>query len=454
LSISGNGSTTLDDISIHNHRKAIERSKVPINNWGGWFDAGTADGVIKSFLTFRNSQRALIGSWNHGATQNASPYFSVNSQRISIMYEWLRFFDYYLKDIDTGVDAEKVLFYYTMGEERWKQTSVWPVAGTKNMRLYMAGENSLSERAPVLSVGTDTYKVDYEASTGEKNRWRTQLGGQVIYPDRAEEDRRLLTYTSQPLASDTEITGYPVINLSVTSTQTDGAFFVYLEDIDESGRVTYVTEGQLRAIHRKVSKDTSPYARLVPYHTFMKKDAMPLVPGEIAELKFGLLPTSILIKKGHRIRVALAGHDKSVFARIPAEGAPTISVARNRQHASFIDLPVVHNPSRAAAPINLLIYFDVNAGKTVKTVDRKIYETYAGQYELGPGFIITITSEDGKLMGEAPGQPKVELFPESETRFYLKGADIQITFQRDEKGIIYGLILRQNSKDLNAKKIK
>jgi putative CocE/NonD family hydrolase len=454
LRVGEGGSVTLDDLSIHKHRKEIERSKVAINNWGGWFDAGTADGVIKSFLTFSNPQRAVIGSWNHGATQNASPYLSVNSQRVSIMYEWLRFFDHYLKGIDNEVDSEKVLFYYTMGEERWKQTKVWPVAGTVSMRLYMNGGNSLSESAPTLSAGADTYKVDYEASTGEKNRWRTQLGGQVIYPDRAEEDRRLLTYTSQPLTSDTEITGHPVINLYVTSTHTDGAFFVYLEDVDESGKVTYLTEGQLRAIHRKVSKDAPPYTTLVPYHTFKKKDAMPLVIGEIAELKFGLLPTSILIKKGHRIRVALAGHDKSVFARIPAEGAPLITVARNREHASFIDLPVVRNPSPTHAPTNLLTYFDINAGKPAIKVDEKIYDAYVGQYELGPGFIITITREDGRLMGEAPGQPKIELSPESETRFVIRAAGIQITFVRDEKGNTSGLVLRQNDKDLKARKIK
>jgi hypothetical protein len=256
------------------------------------------------------------------------------------------------------------------------------------------------------------------------------------------------------LTSDTEITGYPVINLYVTSTRTDGAFFVYLEEVDEAGKVTYLTEGQLRVIHRNVSKDTPPYTTLVPYHTFKKKDAMPLVPDEIAELKFGLLPTSVLIRKGHRIRVAIAGHDKSVFARIPAEGTPVISVARNRQHASFIDLPVVRNPSQSDTPINLLTYFDINAGKTVAMVDQKIYDTYVGQYELGPGFIITITKEDGKLMGEAPGQPKLELFPESETKFFLKVANMQITFIMDEGGNISGLILHQNAKDLKAKRIK
>jgi putative CocE/NonD family hydrolase len=454
LSLGAGGSVSLDDISIHSYRHEIERSKVAINNWGGWFDAGTADGVIKSFLTFTNSQRAIIGPWNHGASQNASPYFGPNSQRLSILYEWLRFFDYHLKGIETGVAAEKVLFYYTLGEERWKKTPVWPIAGTKAVRLYMAADSSLSTSAPAATADVDTYTVDFAASTGEKNRWRTQLGGPVIYPDRAAEDRRLLTYTSQPLTEDTEITGHPVINLYVTSTHTDGAFFVYLEDVDETGKVTYLTEGMLRALHRKLSQDAPPYTSPVPYHSFKKKDALPLVPGETAELKFGLLPISALIKKGHRIRVAIAGHDKSVFARIPTTGTPVISVARNARHASFIELPVVPRSSPVDVSMNLLTYFDSNALRTAVRVDPKIYDAYTGQYELAPGFVITITKEDGKLMGEAPGQPKLELFAESETKFFLKAADIKITFVQDETGQTSGLILHQGGREMKAKKIK
>jgi uncharacterized protein len=97
----------------------------------------------------------------------------------------------------------------------------------------------------------------------------------------------------------------------------------------------------LRALHRKVSVEAPPYKLLVPYHSFKAKDAMPLGPGQVAELKFGLQPTSVLIKKGHRLRIAIAGADKNSFARIPAEGTPTISVARNRKNASWIELPVI-----------------------------------------------------------------------------------------------------------------
>jgi len=67
---------------------------------------------------------------------------------------------------------------------------------------------------------------------------------------------------------------------------------------------------------------------------------MLLVPGEMAELTFELQPISVLIKKGHKIRVAIAGADKDNFNRIPAQGTPTITVARNKKYSSFITLPV------------------------------------------------------------------------------------------------------------------
>lgn len=333
---------SIDGISVHSYRAQIERSGAAINSWGGWFDASTADAEIKSFTTLSNYQRAVVGPWNHGGGQNADPYQSANPQRVMQGYEWLRFFDHYLKGIDTGLDSKKLFYYFTMGEEKWKVTDRWPIAGTKMTRWYLHQGDVLSMTAPEGVTGADSYTVNFEATTGQKNRWHTQNGGgAVVYPDRSEEDKKLLTYTSGPIETDIEISGYPVIDLLITSTANDAAFFVYLEDIDEKGIVTYVTEGEFRALHRKISTETSPYRVLVPYHSFLKKDAMPLVPDEIAELKFGFQPTSVLIKKGHRLRLAIAGADKDTFARIPASGIPTITIAHNKQNASWIDLPVV-----------------------------------------------------------------------------------------------------------------
>jgi predicted acyl esterase len=65
------------------------------------------------------------------------------------------------------------------------------------------------------------------------------------------------------------------------------------------------------------------------------------IPAILAELKFGLHSISVLVKKGHRLRVAIAGHDKDTFIRIPAEGTPEIAVQRNVRGLSMIELPVI-----------------------------------------------------------------------------------------------------------------
>jgi putative CocE/NonD family hydrolase len=363
------GSSSIDAFSVHSYAQEITRSGAAINSWAGWFDAGTADACIRSFMSLKNPQRAIIGAWNHGGSQNASPYLRESSEAVRQSLEWLRFFDYYLKGIDTGVmtEGERTLLYYTMEEEKWKATKQWPVAGSSPVRWYMTEEHALSQSAPASPTGADTYTVDFEATTGERNRWRTQLGGPVQYPDRAQEDRRLLVYTTAPLKEDTEITGHPVINLSVASTSTDGAFFVYLEDVDESGRVTYLTEGQLRAIHRRVAEERPPYWTVAPYHSFKRKDGRPLVPGQVTELRFALLPTSVLVRKGHRIRIAIAGHDRSVFARIPATRTPVITLERNKRHASFVELPVVRPQTPARVPVNLLTVPQGDAKKSPAT---------------------------------------------------------------------------------------
>lgn len=94
------------------------------------------------------------------------------------------------------------------------------------------------------------------------------------------------------------------------------------------------------------------------------------------------------------------------------------------------------------------------APKKAAVVDPKIYDLYAGDYELSPGFIITILRRGDKLISQATGQPEVELFPESEIRFFLKVVDAQVDFVKDAAGRVTGLVLHQGGMDMPAKKIK
>ncbi|MCP4751423.1 MAG: CocE/NonD family hydrolase [Proteobacteria bacterium] len=120
-----------------------------------------------------------------------------------------------------------------------------------------------------------------------------------------------------------------------------GVNLVYLEDVTPEGKVVYVTEGGLRALHRKISDEEGPYKDVIPYHSYLKKDGRPLEKGEVAELTFDLLPTSYLFKKGHSIRIAIAGADKDLFALMKTDPPPTLKFHRNETFASSIDLPVI-----------------------------------------------------------------------------------------------------------------
>jgi serine-type D-Ala-D-Ala carboxypeptidase/endopeptidase len=87
------------------------------------------------------------------------------------------------------------------------------------------------------------------------------------------------------------------------------------------------------------------------------------------------------------------------------------------------------------------------------TVDSKVFDNYVGKYELGPNAIMTITREGDQLFGQLTGQGKLQLFPESEHKFFLKVVDAQLTFDTDAQGKATQVTLHQNARDTVAKRI-
>lgn len=90
---------------------------------------------------------------------------------------------------------------------------------------------------------------------------------------------------------------------------------------------------------------------------------------------------------------------------------------------------------------------------TVK-VDAKIYDSYIGEYDFGQNRMITITKEDDKLFAQRAGAPPNEMFPESETRFFLKVADVKFSFVKDSAGKVTGMILYANGQEMKGNKVK
>jgi len=131
------------------------------------------------------------------------------------------------------------------------------------------------------------------------------------------------------------------------------------------------------------------------------------------------------------------------LARFPEEKV-TVVVLRNADYGAS-------NPGKISQDLAAIV-LGVPPRVAVK-IDPKILDAYVGRYELNPNFIITMSREGDSLIAQATGQPKFELFPESETKFFLKDVDAQVTFLKDDKGAVTNLILHQGI-DQTAKKIK
>jgi len=87
-------------------------------------------------------------------------------------------------------------------------------------------------------------------------------------------------------------------------------------------------------------------------------------------------------------------------------------------------------------------------------IDTATYSDYVGEYNYDHGAILTITKEGNRLLAQMTGQPKFEIFPQSETEFFWKVANAQVTFVKNDKGNVNKIIHYQADTEIQAPKIK
>ena len=229
---------SMDDFSPHLLGDA-SAPDVAIYSYGGWFDGAHPRGQVRRYVSrgYRGD-RLLLGPWFHGGDFNASPY-ATGGRGYDHAGEVLRFFDYHLRRIDDVFTSDDPVRYYTMGAEVWNASRTWPPPGVSWQSYSLAPDGRLSGDRSGLESASDRYKVDETLGTGSGSRWGVVVvsGAKRGYPDRRDIDRSLLTYTSPPLESDLEVTGHPIARLHVSANATDGALFVYLEDVHPDGKV-------------------------------------------------------------------------------------------------------------------------------------------------------------------------------------------------------------------------
>jgi len=302
------------------------RPDVAVLSVSGWMDgAGFTNGAIGRFLSLPNPRRhLLIGPWDHGARANVSPWRADATPDFPLLAEVLRFFDHYLAGRDTGLQHERPVHWFTMGEEAWHAADTWPpAAGTFTLPIA-AGE----------------YQGDFSLGTGANTRYGRLAAFDVrdYYPDWHGRDARMHCSTSAPLAHDVTATGHPVLTLRFASSEPDAAIHVYLEDVAPDGTTSYVTEGMLRALHRAEAPAPALEQVVGPSRGFTRAAARPLVPGEAATLRVALLPTSWRFAAGHRIRLAIACADTDNFGQVPHGRPPHLTILSD---GSALEIPTI-----------------------------------------------------------------------------------------------------------------
>jgi putative CocE/NonD family hydrolase len=343
--------------------RKIRNSGIAVLNIGGWFDGfsrGTA--ILHGTIQDANPAYLLIGPRFH---QPVAKILQPYKDYLDYEGEWgdqqliftLRFFDRYLKGSKNGLDREKPVTIH-IAHEGWRKEGEWPPARRQTKAFYFGSERTLNAKTP--AEGKDSYAVDF---THASDYGEVQLNRLVMTKPsrelmrRTEHDRKCFVYETEALDGDIEVTGHPIVNLYVSSDRPDADIFAYICDVDEHGESVYVTEGQMRAGWYPLYPDDNQVNGAVdikpdlPWHGYERNRYVknPLEGGRVVELRFDLFPMAWVFKKGHRIRLALAGVDAGNFEMNPAFGSvdsgnlkpTTLYFHRGGKSASRIELPVI-----------------------------------------------------------------------------------------------------------------
>jgi uncharacterized protein len=308
----------------------IRASGVALYVVGGWRDELRGQGVA-ALLNVPGS-RLLIGPWEH--CENAG---------FALLQEAHRFFDARLKGIDTGIDDEPRVHYATPESDlpdatglTWRTADTWPPPGPPPTALVLGADGVLGSTA----AGARTVTVGAPA--------RCPDAGAGPFAQPCHIPGTGTGWTGSVLPADTEVTGAPVVDLQVRVDRPDAHVFAHLEDVAPDGTVRVITEGRLRVSLRAEHRAPHTLPEGVPWHRAYAQDAAPLAAGETARLRFAMLPTSYLLRAGHRLQVTVTGSDHRESGPLPDAVGARIEVLADPATPSLVHVPVA--PSRTSPP--------------------------------------------------------------------------------------------------------
>lgn len=299
----------------------VENIEVPTLVVGGWNDVNV-HAMLEVYKAIKAPKKLVQGPWTH-----IMPYHAPVEQW-DYLHDMKLWWDRWLKGEKNGVDEEPAVTMFVQGSDTWRNEVAWPIERTEQRLFHLDDGRTLSGQAPA-SAGSMMYMAD--PTVGAMSGLWDGTGLGIGTPlDQGPDELRSMTFTSEPLDEDMEITGSPQAVLHVElESGNDVNLVAKLCSIGPDGSSTMLTVGSIKG--SAYESDEHP---------------APLETGKILEFRIDLFHTSYLVPRGHRLRLSVSCSD---FPRLwPTSTNPTIKLHYGGSNNSTIRIPVV---PAAASPL-------------------------------------------------------------------------------------------------------
>lgn len=299
--------------SANNYPQDIQ---VPALMIGGWYDhnINLMLDFYKSIRTsspvnVRDKHKLLMGPWVHGghgavkvgsSTQGQLSYPNALNDNDTFA---LRFFDFYLRNVQNSWEQTPAVTYYTLGENKWKTAQNWPPVSTLNKNMYLNKAGALDYSLPGSTTDTACYTYDPQnpsMTIGGCTLRNDLLQGPYDQSVLVEGKQGVLSFSTPVLTEPLLINGQVTVSLKVSSDRTDTDFDIRMTDVYPDGKSMLINDEAFRMRFR---------------NGFTKALESFMTPGNVYTCNIQLPYTCISIQPGHRLRIIVSSSNYPKYNR-------------------------------------------------------------------------------------------------------------------------------------------
>ncbi len=318
--------------------------QAPIHLMAGWYDPflpGQLDDFVRVLREARREvaqgSRLVIGPWAHAEAVTFPRGFIPRNYRLESLAPSIPWFDRHLRATNPPRDPSPPVRIYVMGANVWRDEQEWPPARARYVAYYLqsgghansaSGDGRLTTAEPTDNESADIFRYNPLKPVPTRGGAMLGPGAGVLSQNDVEARSDVLVYTTPPLERDVEMTGPITVTLHVATTAPSTDFTAKLVDVHADGAAYNVSDGILR---RSYVPQSDP-------------------AGLTTSIEIELWPTSMVFRRGHRIRLEVSSSNFPRFDINPNTGRRIAT-----ETTSLAATQAVHHgagrPSRLVLPI-------------------------------------------------------------------------------------------------------